>query len=364
VQGKYLAKRGVWVSEFRVESGLNCGGHTFPTAGQLMGPILEEFRARRSDLVETLHTIMNESLSGQGRPPLDEPLALRITAQGGIGTVDEHDLLLDHFELDSTGWGTPFLLVPEATNVDISHRAKLADASDDDVELSGASPFGIPFWNLRNSASDLLRRARIAIGKPGSACPKGYLALHNTEFSEEPICTASRKYVAQKLAHLGDEGYTPEQRSVVEDDVLAKTCLCRDLAGGAELNTGLNDTAATAICTGPNIVNFSRAASLREMVDHIYGRISLLTNPDRPHMFIRELELYLDYVGNEFRRFALGLSARKESYFNEVRENLHAGIEYYKSLAEHLPNADRAGFSERLNSIRYAVQQIGATVPA
>ncbi len=43
VQGRFLAKRGLWVSEFRVESGLNCGGHAFPTRGLLLGPILEQF---------------------------------------------------------------------------------------------------------------------------------------------------------------------------------------------------------------------------------------------------------------------------------------------------------------------------------
>jgi hypothetical protein len=43
IQGKYLAKKGIWVSEFRIESGLNCGGHAFATEGYLLGPILEEF---------------------------------------------------------------------------------------------------------------------------------------------------------------------------------------------------------------------------------------------------------------------------------------------------------------------------------
>ncbi len=47
VQGKFLAKRGLWVSEFRIESGLNCGGHAFATKGQLLGPILEEFQQKR-----------------------------------------------------------------------------------------------------------------------------------------------------------------------------------------------------------------------------------------------------------------------------------------------------------------------------
>ena len=36
IQGKYLAKKGLWVSEFRVESGLNCGGHAFATDGYLI----------------------------------------------------------------------------------------------------------------------------------------------------------------------------------------------------------------------------------------------------------------------------------------------------------------------------------------
>src|SRR5690606_13618855 len=55
VQGKFLAKKGVWVSEYRVESGLNCGGHAFATDGFLMGPILEEFKQNRKTLIEEVH---------------------------------------------------------------------------------------------------------------------------------------------------------------------------------------------------------------------------------------------------------------------------------------------------------------------
>jgi len=39
IQGKFFAKKGLWVDEFRVESGLNCGGHAFATDGYLLGPI-------------------------------------------------------------------------------------------------------------------------------------------------------------------------------------------------------------------------------------------------------------------------------------------------------------------------------------
>jgi len=37
VQGRFFAKKGLWVSEYRIESGLNCGGHAFATDGYLLG---------------------------------------------------------------------------------------------------------------------------------------------------------------------------------------------------------------------------------------------------------------------------------------------------------------------------------------
>ena len=66
VQGKILAKKGVWVSEFRIESGLNCGGHAFATDGLLLGPILEEFKTNRSALQAELWTMYQQALSNKG----------------------------------------------------------------------------------------------------------------------------------------------------------------------------------------------------------------------------------------------------------------------------------------------------------
>src|SRR6056300_1148731 len=68
IQGKYLAKKGIWVSEYRIESGLNCGGHAFASDGYLMGPILEEFRDKREELIQTTHTIFTETVSRGERP--------------------------------------------------------------------------------------------------------------------------------------------------------------------------------------------------------------------------------------------------------------------------------------------------------
>ena len=62
IQGKFLAKKGLWVSEFRIESGLNCGGHAFATDGSLMGPILAEFRDKKEELHATLFEILSRAL--------------------------------------------------------------------------------------------------------------------------------------------------------------------------------------------------------------------------------------------------------------------------------------------------------------
>ena len=105
IQGKFLAKRCLWVSEFRIESGLNCGGHAFATQGYLLGPILEEFKQKKQELSEMLHAVCNEARIAHGLPAIDEPHKMRITVQGGIGTADENDFLLKYYDVDGTGWG-------------------------------------------------------------------------------------------------------------------------------------------------------------------------------------------------------------------------------------------------------------------
>jgi len=112
------------------------------------------------------------------------------------------------------------------------------------------------------------------------------------------------------------------------------------------------------VCCGPNIVNFSKLATLEEMLGHIYGRISLLTNSDRPHMFIRELALYVDYLRDEISWFASGLLPRPPEYFTEFRENLLKGIDYYRQLAEKLAEQTRTQFLEGLEAIREAVEPL------
>ena len=357
IQGRFLTKRGIWVSEYRIESGLNCGGHAFPTAGLLLGPILEQLKDQRQELVEKLFPIYNKALAAAGRPEMDSCPAVIFTVQGGIGTSAENNLMLEYYKMDRTGWGTPFLLVPEVTSVDDEHLTKLVKATEQDVFLSESSPLGLPFWNLRNSASENARQRRIKAGTPGSPCAKGFSVI-NTEFSDIPICTASRTYQRLKLESLGDAGYTEEQLAVVKAGVLSKSCICHDLSGGVKVKLGIEPDATPAICCGPNIANFSRLATLREMVDHIYGQGPGLALPGRPHMFLRELGLYVDYLRGELEKFSLELSTRKRDFFEEFRLNLLEGIDYYQGRAEKLFNDEWELLRGELAAIRDSLEAL------
>jgi hypothetical protein len=359
VQGRFLAKRGLWVSEYRVESGLNCGGHTFATRGFLLGPILEQFAEKKRELATQLHAAYVKALARLGRQPAaTQPHNIRITVQGGIGTTEEDLLLRERYGADGTGWATPFLLVPEVTNVDDEHLRKLCEATDADVYLSDSSPFGLPIWNLRESASENARRGRIADGRPGSPCWKGYVQLFNTEFTPLPICTASRQYQRQKLAQLASADLAEPQRAAMRESVLAKSCICHDLAGGATLKLGIDPAATPAICCGPNIVNFSKIATLDEMVGHIYGRTSLLTNSARPHMFVRELAINVDFLREELRKYRLGIASYTLEYFLEFRDNLLSGIDHYQRFADRIGVSERAAFLDGLERLRDALAAI------
>jgi hypothetical protein len=358
IQGKFLATRGLWVSEFRIESGLNCGGHAFPSQGYLLGPVLDEFRQCKQDLPDQMYPLYSKALDDLGRSHSERPQPIRITVQGGIGTYEEDQLLLTRYEVDGTGWGTPFLLVPEVTNVDQEHLDKLLAATEEDVYLSDSSPFGVPFWNLRESGSEVSRRARIDSGRPGSACPRGFICISNTEFTSEPICTASRAYQKPKLASLDQADLTPEQRDAAKQSVLAKSCICHDLAGGATRKHGIDPEAAPAICCGPNIANYSRLATLEEMVGHIYGRLSLLSNPQRPHMFVRELMLYIDYLGKELDQCSRGIEKRAAKYFGQFRDNLLCGIEHYRQVAERLAGQQKADFLSALQTLQEVINRM------
>ncbi len=363
VQGKMLAKKGLWVSEFRIESGLNCGGHAFATDGYLLGPILEEFKNKKQALVEELLVICNEAIAQKGGHLFKQIPEAKLSVQGGIGTANENSFLLEYYQVNSTGWGSPFLLVPEATNVDEVTLAQLAAAKKEDYYLSNASPLGVLFNNFRNSSGDKDRAQRIEKGRPGSPCYNKYLSF-NTEFTEKPICTASREYQHLKIKQLNEKGLPEAQLANEIKKVTEKECICHGLGNSVFLKhkTAVpHGLGAVSICPGPNLAYFSKIFSMREMIDHIYGRKNMLNTVQRPSFFINELTLYVDYLKNEITKNIDAYTAKQEKQLQNFRTNLLSGIAYYKSLAKAMVKESeqyRNRFNEALIEFEMALLQL------
>lgn len=335
IQGKYLAKKGLWVSEYRIESGLNCGGHAFATDGFLMGPVLEEFKTNKEDLYNTTYELFSKAIIAKERIVANTKPELKITAQGGVGTSEEHQFLLEHYQLDSVGWGTPFLLVPEATTVDEHTLSQLANAKEKDLYLSNISPLGIRFNNLRGNTKDDKKIENIQKKRPGSACPKRHVAL-NTEFKKEGLCIASREYQYLKIQQLEEnESLTNTQRTKEINKVTEKSCICVGLGTTALLKYNINtktEGTGVSVCPGPNLAYFDEKVSLSNMMDHIYGKINILKNNHRPHMFVKELGMYVDYLKEQIADISETITKQQEKSLNRFSNNLLQGITYYQNL--------------------------------
>ena len=336
IQGNFLAKKGLWVSEYRIESGLNCGGHAFATDGYLLGPILEEFKQKKEQLIQSAHDLMVKALAQKGMHVPQQLLELKITVQGGVGTAEEHDFLLDFYEVDSVGWGSPFLLVPEATSVDEDTRKLLANAKEEDLHLSHISPLGIPFNTLRGTTNEQLKQKRIQDNNAGSSCPKKFLAL-SKEYGAKGICSASKKFQDLKLEELDSKKdiLTAEMFENAKNKITEKSCLCVGLANASYLENDIKikgQAQGIVICPGPNMAYFDHEVSLSEMVQHIYGNTSVLTATNRPHLFVKELKMYLDYLKNEIATVSAEITTPQIKKWNLFKNNLAEGISYYEEL--------------------------------
>jgi len=353
-QGKIFAKKGLWVSAFRVESGLNCGGHAFGGQGKLLGPVLEEFRSKGNELLDNLKNLYLQARHKSGAEVLRVEPRFRVEVQGGIGTAAEDKFLRDYYGVDKTGWATPFLLCPEATNLDEKTLRLLAEAKQEDVLLSQTSPLGVLYYTLRNGSAETAKRLRKKQGVNGVDCVKGYLRL-NWEF-KKPLCPASKVYQKLKIEAIKASGLDPlthpEVRMLAEKD-----CICHQLGNGVmqKYNLEIKGSSGVAVCPGPNIAYYSKIVSLEQMIDHIYGRNNIMTSKDRPHMFIKELMISIDLLQTSIvRSIEEDKADREAKAFQSCYENLFQGLSYYFGLLaskEWVPEGGRSEIEKQFKQL-------------
>ncbi|TDU43684.1 hypothetical protein BXY82_1101 [Gelidibacter sediminis] len=362
IQGKFLAKKGLWVSEYRIESGLNCGGHAFATEGFLLGPILEEFKIKKEELRQDIHAVFIKALADKQIKVPNVPLDVKITVQGGVGTAAEHDFLMANYEVDSVGWGSPFLLVPEATSVDVDTRKLLAGAKESDLYLSDISPLGVPFNTIKGSSNEFYKQQRITNNKAGSSCPKKFLAL-SKEFGPEGICTASKKYQDVKLDALDAQkaSMTSINYDMAKTKITEKSCLCVGLANASYLENDIpikGQQQGVVICPGPNLAYFDKEVSLFQMVRHIYGKANVLSETYRPNMFVKELQMYVAYLKNDIAMYTEELSTKSIKKWSAFKSNLLEGVSYYQQLFDAMDNAEYSSIQSELITNRNEIQMI------
>jgi len=212
----------------------------------------------------------------------------------------------------------------------------------------------VPFNNIRGSGSEIYTKEMVERGKPGSKCPKKFLVT-NTEFTEYPICTASAQYQLLKINQIESSELPDEEKSSQKEKVVQKTCLCTNLGAGSLIRLGIMNPsyARQSICPGPNMAWFTREYSIEEMVDHIYGRRESIVPEDRPHMFAKELTMYVDYI-EELAAHEKDRESGAWKKLVRMKRNLEKGIEFCEEIAARSPfkNENLASLKETASTQR------------
>jgi len=226
-------------------------------------------------------------------------------------------------------------------------------AKEEDLYLSDISPLGVPFNNLKDNTKDMEKERNINKGRPGSSCPKKFVAL-NKEFKDTGICTASREYQHLKLKELDNQNLQLEAYQREFNKITEKSCTCVGLGTSALLAYNLDtktEGEGVSICPGPNMAYYSKIMSLKNMTDHIYGRDNMISRTDRPNLFIKELTIYIDYLKNKLEEVKTEMSKKEEKYLLTFTNNLNEGISYYKSMFNELKSTFQEIKEEVLNEL-------------
>jgi hypothetical protein len=139
--------------------------------------------------------------------------------------------------------------------------------------------------------------------------------------------------------------------------------LCEGLCSSTYIKYAISkprENKAVAICPGPNLAYFSRIYSLDEMVKHIYGTTDLLDKVKRPNMFIKELNLYIDYLQADIQAQFKNLNDKKVKQLTKFKLQLQEGISYYKDLFADSAVQTSIAVQDWINELNLSEKQLNA----
>jgi hypothetical protein len=148
---------------------------------------------------------------------------------------------------------------------------------------------------------------------------------------------ASKKYQDIKLEELEaiKDDMTSSEFDKIKNKITEKACLCVGLVNAAYLENDIKikgQQQGIVICPGPNLAYFDSEISLADMVKHIYGNANVMTDANRPNVFVKELRMYVEYLRNEISEYTNEISSGQIKKWNSFKNNLLEGIAYYQNL--------------------------------
>jgi hypothetical protein len=75
-------------------------------------------------------------------------------------------------------------------------------------------------------------------------------------------------------------------------------------------------------------------------------------------MFIREIGLYVEYLLKELEKFSAGIRSRKLSYYEEFKDNLLHGIQYYQDQFREFVSEHQERFAKDLVVLKEQIESI------
>ena len=87
------------------------------------------------------------------------------------------------------------------------------------------------------------------------------------------------------------------------------------------------------------------------MTKHIYGLENFMSRTDRPNMFVKELNLYMDFFKNKLEEAKKDWNKKQEEYFNRFLENMNEGFAYYTNMFDGLKDKYEKTKQETLASL-------------